>query len=850
MGDVYRARDSRLRRDVALKVLPADHQVDAERRARFEREALALAALNHPNIATVLGVADEGGVQGLVMELIDGETLADRIERGGLANSEVLSMARQIVDALEAAHQQGIVHRDLKPANIKIRPDGVLKVLDFGLAKAFEPGADLAGASTLSVTAAYRVLGTPAYMIPEQARGQAVDQRTDIWAFGCVLFEMLSGSRAFDGTTTSDVMAAVLDREPDYERLPGSTPFLVRRLVKQCLEKDQRRRLRDIGDARIDLEDTPLVAVADTFAATSRWPRKGVLLAAALAVAAVVAALAWLAIDWRRPQTDARTVHMTTLLPSGVTVNRGPGRLLPLALSPDGRTLVVAATDRKGERLYKRSLDQPAATALAGTEGGVGPFFSPDGAWVGFIAGRRLKRVPVDGGAAIDIAAAPSHPTGATWSTDDRIVFAGLGSPMQMIEARGGTPTDLLPRNLSVFDPHFLPDGRTVLFSEAGWIHALDVVSQRRTDRLIEAVSARYSPYGYLLVTRGTTLLAAPFDADNLAVTGAAVAVVEDVDIERTTNSLPHLAVSRVGTVAYVPTANVFELVVIGGDGSERLLTEREMLQNPRFSPDGNRVVVAETRNPGEGTDLWVHDLKDGTPPFRLTFDGGRAPVWSRDGASVTYSHPRRGDRWGIHTKPADGNGDARQLVGLSTFHWLVGWTPDQTLAYGMMEPVGTEDRRPVSSIYAVSRDESRRVIGPGRVFGGRLSPDGRWLAYYTQDPGYFEIYVTPFPGAGSRALIAEGTDPAWSPDGSEIYFRAGARLMAARVDTSRGVRVLSQRVVVDPFLPPLYDDYDIHPDGRTLVVVRPAGQLRGREISVLLNWPAELDRLRSSSVR
>jgi Tol biopolymer transport system component len=450
----------------------------------------------------------------------------------------------------------------------------------------------------------------------------------------------------------------------------------------------------------------------------------------------------------------------------------------------------------------------------------------------------------------MDIAAAPAHPTGATWSINDRIVFAGLGSPMQMIEARGGTPTDLLPSDPGVFDPQFLPDGRTILFSEGGWIHALDVVSQRRTDRLIEAVSARYSPYGYLLVTRGTTLLAAPFDAQRLAVTGAAVPVVEDVDIERTTNSVPHLAVSGVGSVAYVPTANAFELVVIGSDGSERLLTEREMLQNPRFSPDGNRVVVAETRNPAEGTDLWVHDLKDGTPPFRLTFDGGRAPVWSRDGTSITYSHPRQGERWGIHTKPADGSGDARQLVKLSTFHWLVGWTPDQTLAYGIMEPAGTEDRRPVSSIYAALRDQSRRVVGPGRVFGGRLSPDGRWLAYYTQDPGYFEIYVTPFPGAGSRALIAEGTDPAWSPDGSELYFRSGARLMAARVDTSRGVHVLSQRVVVDPFLPPLYDDYDIHPDGRSLVVVRPAGQLRGREISMLLNWPAQLNRLGSSSGR
>jgi Tol biopolymer transport system component len=321
--------------------------------------------------------------------------------------------------------------------------------------------------------------------------------------------------------------------------------------------------------------------------------------------------------------------------------------------------------------------------------------------------------------------------------------------------------------------------------------------------------------------------------------------IVERVDIDRTGNGSAHMTISRDGTVAFVPSAPTFALVVIEPDSSERFVSEDAMLENPRFSPDGQRLVVAATRNPGERADLWIHDLKSGSPAYRLTFDGARAPVWSRDGKSVTYTHLDRGQRSGIYGKTADGRAEARQIVAVSTFHWLVGWTPNQTLVYGMLEPT-PGDRAPASSILAFDGTVSRRLVGPGLTWGGRLSPDGRWLAYYAQDSGYFEIYVTPFPNTGSKSLIAEGTDPAWSPDGSEIYYRSGSRLMAARVETSSSVRVLSRRLVVEPFNPPLYDDYDIHPNGRTLVLVRPAGELRGREIALLLNWPAELERLKS----
>src|SRR5918993_1108745 len=755
MGDVYRARDSVLRRDVALKVLPMRHRLDDERQARFKREGRALASLNHPNIATVHGIEEEADVQALVMELVDGHTLADRLDlkaakASGLPIPEALAIASQIVDALEAAHQRGIVHRDLKPSNIKIRYDELVKVLDFGLAKALEAADGCAGvdAATISITAPQAVLGTPAYMSPEQARGQEVNQQTDIWAFGCVLYEMLTGLRAFDGSTSSDVIAAVLEREPDYSRLPADTPFLVRRLVRRCLQKEPRHRLRDIADARLDLDD----AVNASGSAAHDVPlpprsRLARLWAVAIATVCVLTAVSIIAMWlWPRREGVAEPVHMTVLLPAGVTVTRGPGRLLSLALSPDGRTLVIARSDGKGERLYRRTLDRPEATPLAGAEGGTSPFFSPDGAWVGFFADRRLKRVPAGGGTAIDLAAAPGFPAGASWGSDDRIVIGGFQATLQVVDARGGTPEDLmsLGPGLGHLYPEFLPDGRTVLFSEEGWTHAFDLVSRRRTDRIIKGEGVRYSPNGYLLLTRPrTTLLAAPFDATRLEVNGPLLPISEGVDIERTVG-VGYLAVSRRGTVAFLPSAPTFALVLVEPDGRERLIAEHLMLENPRFSPDGRRLVVAAVRNPGEQSDLWVHDLAGGTPAYRLTLGGGRAPVWSRDGSAVTYSHLTGDERSGIYSRSADGRGEARQIVAVPTFHWLVGWTPRQTLAYGVMEPT-PKDRGPASSIVAVTGTQSRRIVGPGRTWGGRLSPDGRWLVYYAADSGYFEVYVTPF---------------------------------------------------------------------------------------------------------
>jgi Tol biopolymer transport system component len=336
-------------------------------------------------------------------------------------------------------------------------------------------------------------------------------------------------------------------------------------------------------------------------------------------------------------------------------------------------------------------------------------------------------------------------------------------------------------------------------------------------------------------------LLAAPFDSTRLELTGPVVPIVEGAAIERTSGGI-HAAVSAAGTLAYVPAAHTYALVLMEPDGSERLLSQAPLLQNPQFSPDGKRLVVATSRRADGAADLWIHDLASAAPPSRLTFDGGRAPVWTPDGTSITYSHPTPSEGSGIYTRSADGRGGPRTIVRLSSFHWLVGWTPGGTLAYGIMEDVAT-DGKSRSSIVAIENGTSRRVVAPGETWGGRLSRDGRWLAYYLRDSGDFEVYVSPFRDSGTRSLIAEGTDPSWSPDGSEIYYRSGTRLMAARIDTSAGVRVLSQRLVIEPFTPPLYDDYDIHPDGKTLALVRPADDGPGRGITLVVNWLTELQR-------
>ena len=835
-GEVYRARDSRLPRDVALKVL-RDDRLDAQQRARFEREAQVLAALNHPNIATLHGIEEWQGSLALVMELVEGESLAARLLRApgrALAVDEALNIARQIALALEAAHDRGIVHRDLKPGNVMIRPDGTVKVLDFGLAKSFR---ERVSATTPTVTlpvTGMTVVGTAAYMSPEQARGAEVDRRTDVWAFGCVLYEMLTGVRVFDGATASDAIARVLTAEVDFEILPPQVDPSVRRLLRRCLQKDVRSRLRDIGDARLEIDDAMAsgTTAADSApvapgAVQRRWSTSLVVLIGAVGLVGL-ALFVQSALTRRQSGTGPATpIRLSTTLPAGVSVTRGPGYTGSVAVSPDGRTIVVAASDAEGQRLYRRTLDRLDPVAIAGTDGASSPFFSPDGTWIGFFAYGRLKRIPADGGASVDVAAAPGYSGGASWGPDDRIVFSyGANLHLQVV-ASGGGPVEPLTTERPGRQPNVLPDGRRVLFESAGVIYSYDRQTRAST-KLIAGLGPRYLN-GYLVFIRGATLLAAPFDVEDGSV-GAPVAVTEQVAVE-----LPgsgggrHYAVSNTGTLVYVPAADAYELVLRRADTGERRLGQpQRVLENPRFSPDGKQVVVAARRSDDDMPDLWLYDLDAGTAS-RLTSQGGRAPVWI-DNSSISYSH--LGEQQGIYITRGDHRGDSTRLLPLTNFHWLVGWTPDRsTLLYGMMVDGNA------STIRAYGNSQSRTVVGPGNVWGGRLSRDGKRLAYYVLNSGTFEVYVTPFPEGTGRWLVAEGTDPSWGPDGSELYYRSGPRLMAARLDTVSGVKVVARRVAIDPFLPPMYDDYDIHPDGRTLVSVRPMNPAQGREVTTVIGW-------------
>ncbi len=524
-------------------------------------------------------------------------------------------------------------------------------------------------------------------------------------------------------------------------------------------------------------------------------------------------------------------LRLSTTLPGGVSVTRGPGHTSSVAVSPDGRTIVIAASDADGQRLYRRTLDQFEPTPIDGSDGGTSPFFSWDGKWIGYFALGRLKRMPAAGGAPVDIAGAPGFPAGASWGPDDRIVFAyGDGSHLQVVAAEGGH-VETLTTEIPGRHPNVLPNGRTVLFESSGQIHAYDRQSRAIT-RVVAGVGPLYSN-GYVVFTRGATLLSAPFDVAKNSI-GAAVAVTERVAVE-----LPgsgggrHYAISHNGTLAYVPAADTYQLVTVGGDGQERVIGQpQRSFENPRFSPDGWRVVVAARRSDEAATDLWLHDLRTGAAS-RLTSRGGRAPVWVDD---TTISYSRLGEQQGIYTTRADGGAQSAALLPLKPFHWLVGWTPDRsTLLYGLM----MEGSR--SSIMAYDNSRSRSIVEPGSIWGGRLSRDGKWLAYYVLNSGTFEVYVTPYPKGGARWLIGEGTDPAWGPDSRELYYRSGPRLLAAHLAKAARIEVLTRRIVLDPFLPPLYDDYDIHPDGRTLVVVRPANRAHGREVKTVLGWFNEL---------
>ncbi len=843
MGEVYRATDAKLNRDVAIKVLPKTFARDPERLARFEREAQVLASLNHSNIAAIYGFENVDGVPFLVLEEVPGRNLA-----GPLPVEEALSACRQIVQALEAAHAKGVMHRDLKPSNVKITPEGKVKVLDFGLAKAFAPEApqsEVDKAPTISAgpTRAGMILGTPAYMSPEQARGRPLDRRTDIWSFGCVLYELLAGRQAFGGDGSPDAMAAVLRADPDWKALPAETPPNIRRLLRRCLEKDPERRLHDIADARIEIDDAEPPAASALPARRAPW----LALAGVLVGAVGIGVGLW---SWTRSAASPQPVKRLVInLPE--TEPLALGRFAPLsigrtsiALSPDGARLVYVANRRGIPQLYLRQLDQFEAKALPGTEGAYAPFFSLDGRSVGFFTHYKLKKASLEAGAPVILCEARNGISGA-WATDDTILFVDReGEALNRLPPGGGAPKTLrLPGRLGSLD--LLPGGRAVLTSLRGASfnpdsHNLAVVSVESGEANVVqkgGTSPRYIA-GRLVFARGGSLLAAPFDLGRLKVTGPAVTVVEGVRTESW--GLAQFAVSGDGTLVYVTgdPAWIGKLVWVDRQGRATPLgVPAQNYGAPRLSPDGRRLAIPIS---GAKDDVWIYEFARGTF-LRLTVDGNNnAPIWTPDGKRVAFRSQQDGAVPAIVWKPADGSGaEERLTAGPSPLPGS--FSPDgKTLAYNEGGDIW---------LLPLEGDRKPRPFFQSRFTEGQpaFSPDGRWVAHTSDESGRYEVWVRPYPGPGGKWQISTdgGEEPVWSRDGREIFYRNGQKWMVAAIETKSEFRAETPRPMFEgPYFNVPGLSYDVASDGKRFLMIQVGEEEPApKRLQVVVNWVEELRR-------
>jgi Tol biopolymer transport system component len=883
MGEVYRARDTTLNRDVALKVLPELFAVDADRLARFTREAQVLASLNHPNIAAIYGLEESNGTQALVLELVDGPTLADRIARGPLALGEALTIARQIADALEAAHEKGIIHRDLKPANIKIAGNGVVKVLDFGLAKVWDGAAhsDLAGSPRLTATGSggRTILGTPAYMSPEQARGKPLDKRTDIWSFGCVLYEMLTGRQALAGETVSDTIAAILEREPEWEALPDTTPVSVRQLLKRCFEKDPRRRMRDIGDARIELDDALAGRATGAPVARRAGGERLAWIASALVTVAAVFAVGSV-LYLRRAPADTRA-YRSSILPSP-GANR-PSGLLPssrFALSPDGRRLAFVGTDAGGvTALWVQSLDEPAGQPLAGTEGALMPFWSPDSQFIGFLAGGKVKRIAATGGPPLILAEhTGGGNSGASWNRDGVILLSGprLGNPIRRVSASGGAPSPVTTLNADAGEtvhgfPFFLPDGRHFLYLAVGsktggpvspngiYVTALD--SNERKLLVPGGSNAKYAE-GYLLFLRGQMLMAQPFDAQRLELTGAAVPIADDVGIGGVTGISGGYSVSETGILAYQtgsvneggPADTSTQLVWFDRSGKAvGALGDKAGYGDLELASDGKRGAVSLLDRTRRTRDIWLFDITRGLRT-RFTFDPAEesASVWSPDGDRVVFNTNRKG-HFDLYQKASSGSGAEQELLVDSRDKYPIDWSPDgRFILFGVGATGATAYDLWVLPLFG-DRKPFPFLQTPFGEVSGRFSQDVRWIAYVSDESaGRSEVYVAPFSGRGEtpaskwQISTTGGTQPRWRNDGKEIFYLApDKRLMAVAVNgQGSAFEKGAVRSLFDTRAPSTINPrsaYDVSPDGQHFLVNTLAEEDAPAPITLVVNWPALL---------
>jgi serine/threonine protein kinase/Tol biopolymer transport system component len=860
MGEVYRAKDQKLGRDVAIKVLPEEFARDMDRVARFQREAKLLASLNHPNIAAIYGLEESGGTNFLVLELVEGDTLADRIKGGAIPVEESLKLALQIAEALEAAHEKGVIHRDLKPANIKVTPDGKVKVLDFGLAKAYagDQEVNLSNSPTLSDMATQQgvILGTAAYMSPEQAKGKAVDKRTDIWAFGCVLCEMLTGQAAFQGEDVTEILAAVVKLGPNLDFLPANIHPRVREVITRCLQKEQKKRYGGIGEAHYEIEKVlsdPNGVFAQPIAATEPRTRLRTLLAWAAASLVLGLIIAGVAVWSLRKPEPKRVMRFEYDLQESRQFSQNDFGQIPLAVSPDGTHFVYGANGG----LHLRSMNQLDAKLIAGTEGAEHPFFSPDGQWIGYHsdAEAKLKKVAISGG--VPVTLCNTSFLGGMWNKDNTIIYSNVEKGIMRVSADGGSPEMLIKRRSDEFfdAPQFLPDGKAVLFLEVAQEEPKILVQSLESGeakKLFGGEDFRYLPTGHIVYLLGGNLFAIPFDPERLRVTGGPVSMIEGVR---------QFSVSDDGALIFIPgtpSAGIPKLSLVWVDRKGREAPFAE-IESPwlslSLSPDGTRLALGIENKGGE--DIWIRDLLRETMT-RLTFDEADdyTPIWTPDSKRIVYTS-QQGLKWMVRWKAADGAGEAEQLALVPDREiWPWSWSGDgKTLLLTELAPETHADIGTLS----IEGDRARKALLSEKYYEAdpKISPNGRWMAYTSNESRQNEIYVRPFPEIKKgkwQVSTNGGHSPLWSPDGRELFYRNDDATMRVAVETQTTFKPGKPEVLFRGkyyyHMPSgiEFTPWDISRDGKRFVMAKRAQPADSgsaekplNKINIVLNWFEEL---------